>query len=183
MDASVPQFRLPRSRIIANTIWTGLLALIIAAVLYGVGNALPKWKHTSRSSTGSRVFRVGFDGVELEFGPPKPTMTLKPNSDDDPNEGLNFLGLEWQHYTLEWRNAAVRWRTTTLGFPWWPFAMVFLIRPIYRMTCAVDEHRILTARRKRAMLIDLTHCAVCGYDLRATPNRCPECGTVPAAVG
>lgn len=53
--------------------------------------------------------------------------------------------------------------------PIWFVMVVFAIAPTIVWT---------RAHRRRVRIRDGI-CVKCGYDLRATPDRCPECGTVP----
>ena len=39
------------------------------------------------------------------------------------------------------------------------------------------RQQVLAERREARVAAGL--CAACGYDLRGSPNRCPECGAVP----
>lgn len=60
------------------------------------------------------------------------------------------------------------------SLPLWFMTLVTAIGPLAgfrRMTL-----RLRAIRRRNG------HCLTCGYDLRATPDRCPECGTVPTKV-
>src|SRR5262249_30461771 len=62
-------------------------------------------------------------------------------------------------------------RITSISVPLWLPAILFATSP---------SLWLLYERRRRAALRAVGCCKNCGYDLRATPDRCPECGAVPA---
>jgi len=59
----------------------------------------------------------------------------------------------------------------TIGCPHWFLILICSLLPMVRV-------RQWLRQRGQG---DQGRCAGCGYDLRATPLRCPECGAVPAA--
>jgi hypothetical protein len=60
----------------------------------------------------------------------------------------------------------------TIIFPYWSIVGLFLIAPVARIAQMVRRR----GRKGQGF------CPTCGYDLRATPDRCPECGSKPPAA-
>jgi hypothetical protein len=54
-------------------------------------------------------------------------------------------------------------------------AMLLLLLSLRQPLILAETH--LKARFNASRQSQVTLCSTCGYDLRATPDRCPECGT------
>jgi hypothetical protein len=57
-----------------------------------------------------------------------------------------------------------------LAIPWWLLLIFSGSIPLWAAHAAIRRQ----SRLRRGC------CAECGYDLRSSPDRCPECGTIPA---
>jgi len=86
--------------------------------------------------------------------------------------GGDFRITDWRVMGFEIIVAHTSWGFTVLVIPFW-----FMFLPLAAASIAAFSIHQRQERRVR-----LNCCLKCGYDLRATPEKCPECGAI-AVIG
>jgi hypothetical protein len=88
---------------------------------------------------------------------------------DGPSNGVVFAGLG---FGIRAEQPPYVIAAYAVWFPHWFAVLVLSVLPAR----ALATRGTLWKRARRGL------CRGCGYDLRATPNRCPECGAAAAAL-
>ena len=83
-----------------------------------------------------------------------------------------FAGFAYASQSQTMKGSLVHWYLISL--PYW------FLTPVSAILPALAGRRMIRRRRRRIRRAR-GQCPVCGYDLRATPDRCPECGAAPSS--
>ncbi|MCY2952121.1 MAG: hypothetical protein NTU53_09105 [Planctomycetota bacterium] len=79
----------------------------------------------------------------------------------------NYLGFRFASGRI---GALAAVRFWSIRIPFWPLALLSAVLPTWWL-CSMVRAWTRTRRLRLAL------CPTCAYDLRATPNQCPECGS------
>jgi hypothetical protein len=164
-----------------------LLLCVAVVALWVRGTAI---MNASGCRNGRHSWCVGYDSGGVAVGHCPATPPVSSGGDAAywewntavPSSGpLAKAGLEWGRVNVT-RQTFVLSGLAVLGrlfqvptpaqyvkLPWWSLSALTATAPATRGLSAYRRRR-----RKHA-----GRCSQCGYDLRATPDRCPECGTKP----
>jgi hypothetical protein len=107
-------------------------------------------------------------GFDSSPKPPWVLTLLDPTFDDDLMDSARFRH-RWFVWEAEGSGPDVR---QLLVCPNWALTLAAALLPLSRLVNPCVRWR----RRNRGL------CPSCRYDLRATPGRCPECGTATSSV-
>jgi hypothetical protein len=130
-------------------------AVSIESARGGIQIALEYHDATNPRRTQSRGWRVQWSAYRLGSAP-----SLAANKDSwwghlaasaDSIGSVNYVSVSYEYYIPD-----------------------AVLAPVLGVLPAVSLFRRFRRRRRANGL-----CRVCGYDLRATPDRCPECGAIP----
>jgi hypothetical protein len=155
-----------------------LLLLMATAVLWIRNIRRPEaWKASANVTIYSN--RVGSGQLEVQWlrdGAAGWYVVTNPYSSHFPSE--------FEHQFLVGELDVARLTTSLGGYPagtivlWSLTLQYWFLCLLFASALAWAIARIVRKCRTKSVGV----CAVCGYDLRATPERCPECGTVPATI-
>jgi len=180
MQSDPPRYnpRVPRLRhTVFNSLSVLSLLLCVASVIYGAaGYGSTRDDRTVWIGMGSAVFvwsDRGVFAIGVSTGFPNRDCAenhMRLSAPMPPPQRWSFIVFEWVTQSCLATDGATNAQLNSYG-AWFniPYAIA--------MTLPLPVLRALSIFRKRARPGCCRHC---GYDLRATPARCPECGAVPA---
>jgi hypothetical protein len=119
-------------------------------------------------------YATSASAVRAAYPPGNPSLRW------DPSRNLNQLRPDpgawsgFQHTTFIQNAPGAPSQQRTIRVPFWAFAAATAAPPLWRVA--------LFRRHQRRRRLAAGLCPRCGYDLRATPERCPECGTVAGKI-
>ena len=116
-------------------------------------------------------------GGEAIFDTPADEWLVQPFPIDLGTYWRGFQFCRHEHYWQPGSTSKFTFRLSLIRIPFWSITLILLAWPVLSLT----QKQIIRSRRARRK--KNCQCLNCGYDLRASPDQCPECGTAAISNG